>query len=128
VILHQIFNKTRKKKVMTGAIANKVGDAFFDLAHIFLEYSLFILSLYNDAIVFLRFFRLVQREECSIPFSLSVALLVYMSCRSYTFCRSYNFDKIFAEVTTSTNDIVEVITSTIIFAEVITSTIILAEV
>jgi hypothetical protein len=47
-------------------------------------------------------------------------------------CRSYNFDKIFAEVTTSANDIVEVIqeviTSTIIFAEVITSTIILAEV
>jgi hypothetical protein len=34
----------------------------------------------------------------------------------------------FAEVTTSTDDVVEVITSTIIFAEVITSTILLAEV
>ena len=31
-----------------------------------------------------------------------------MSCRSYTLCRSYNFDKIFAEVTTSTDNIVEV--------------------
>ncbi|CAF1000478.1 unnamed protein product, partial [Rotaria magnacalcarata] len=51
-----------------------------------------------------------------------------MSCRSYTLCRSYNFDKIFAEVTTSTDTIVEVITSTIIFAEVITSAIQLAEV
>jgi hypothetical protein len=48
-------------------------------------------------------------------FSFSV---IYMSCRSYTFCRSYNFDKIFAEVTTSTDDIAEVITSTIILAEV----------
>jgi 2-hydroxy-3-keto-5-methylthiopentenyl-1-phosphate phosphatase len=43
---------------------------------------------------------------------------MYMSYRSYTCCRSYNFGKIFAEVTTSTDDIVEVITSAIILAEV----------
>ena len=55
-------------------------------------------------------------------------VIIYMSCRSYTLCRSYKFDKIFAEVTTSIDDIVEVITSTIIFAEVITSAIQLVEV
>jgi len=55
-------------------------------------------------------------------------IYIYMSCRSYTCCRSYNFDKIFAEVTTSTDDVVEVVTSTIILAEVITSSMCFVEV
>ena len=55
--------------------------------------------------------------DCAVPVGTEdtkndlVYLSIYMSCRSYTFCRSYNFDKIFAEVTTSMDDIVEVVTS-----------------
>jgi hypothetical protein len=78
-----------------------VRDAFFDLVYIFLEYPLFILSLYNDVIVFLHFFRHVECEECSITFSLPIALLVYiytyiLTCSSketrslYYFIRFYH--------------------------------------
>jgi hypothetical protein len=55
--------------------------------------------------------------------------MIYVKCNivfSVYICRAEV--TLFAEVTTSTDDIVEVITSTIIFAEVITSAIQLIEV